>query len=226
MNIALCLYGESQCEVEALNRLLNSIQGFASCDLFIYTWKRSKAEDLFKLKQYQDICAGTIRLMSIVFAERGVPEIACDFNSTKSAKTVNTLHNFYARKLCCITREMSEADSGISYDAIVMCQAGICLDRTITLPKYLGFIKKGYIVLPDNTYKANYIAMEEHFALGSADPMLMYCSVYDFLEEYEQYENSGCEILEGPGEIMMKHLYTRHMKFGHGNFRSARLTRA
>ncbi|MDD2273735.1 MAG: hypothetical protein PHP95_13860 [Desulfuromonadaceae bacterium] len=225
MNIALCLYGESQCEVEALNRLLNSIQGFTSCDLFIYTWKRSKAEDLFKLKQYQDICTGATRLMSIVFAERGVPEIGYDSISAKGAQTSDTLHNFYARKLCCIMREMSEADSGVFYDAIVMCQAGICLDRTITLPKYLGFIEKGYIVLPDNTFKANYIAMEEYFALGNADPMLMYCSVYDFLEEYEQNENSGCKMLDSPGEIMMRYLYTRHVKFGHGNFRSAHLTR-
>ena len=222
MHIALCLYGRSPFETEGLEILLSQLQGYTTCDLFVYLWKQTKAEDLNRLKMFQKLCSTNVRLINATFADCSVIEM----NEDDCELAREVYRNFYARKQCCLEREYLAHEYGLNHDMIVMCQSGVVLNRAITLPKYSRYIDSDCIILPDNTHKSQYIPVEERFSMGSADAMLLYSCAYDFIEEYVFDENHGCRIIADPGWIMLKHLNKRHSQglFVHGNFRSGFLS--
>jgi hypothetical protein len=174
------------------------------------------------LKLFQNLCSANARLINATFADSSMVETNPD-----DCESVGEIYrNFYARKQCCLEREYLANEYGLNHDMIVMCQSGVVLNRAITLPKYSRYIDVDCIILPDNTFKSNYIPVEERFAMGSADAMLLYSCAYNFIEEYMFDETHDHRIILDPGWIMLKHLNKQHSQglFVHGNFRSGFLT--
>lgn len=221
MRIALCLYERSEIEMEALHILLGSLKGFTTCDLYLFLWQGKKADDLMRLKQFQNVCTDNVVIKNVTFAVYEPSEMRFSETFKDPSKAALIFRELCARKMGCLVRERTVSKSGDSYDLIVTCKAGTWLNREIRLENYKNYIDGGNLLFPDNTFKGDFIPLEEEIIFGKSSLTSDYCSIVDFIEEYVCPDAAGRNVLPDPGIIAYSHMDKKKIPYLTGNFRTS-----
>lgn len=223
MKIALCIYEQSDLEMEALHILLCSLKGFAVCDVYLFLWQGTKYDDLFRLKQFQNVCTDNVFIKNVTFTAYEPPAIKFAETFKDPSRAASIYRELYARKMGCLAREKIVSESGDSYDLIVTCKAGTWLNREIRLENYKKYIDGGNLLFPDNTFKGDFIPLEEEIIFGKASLTSDYCSIVDYIEEYVCPDATGLNLLPDPGFIAYSHIDQKKIPYLTGNFRTCHL---
>lgn len=221
MKIAVCFSGYISNECNAEKMVLQSLEGFQECDLFVFAWSRSQFDDLYLAKQMSMLCNDAIRLRRLTFSGCQTVQLAYDFTATAAFEPREVVKKFLAIRECNRLLNGFESELSTEYDLVVRCDAGICLNRSVPLWRYHDYARKN-LILPNNP--CGYFAgtyLNSSFAIGAPSLMDKYAGLYDALQSYTDYR-SHLRLPMHPGVLLINHMIHSQTSGLLGNFKTCR----